>query len=154
MTLRAATHADIPAIIELGREMHAGSNYAPLDYDPESITATLSALLADSQFVVVAEDDGGGLYGFMFGAVAPAWFGRDYVANDIALFVRPGHGLTAAKLVHVFTRWAAMAGAKQIRPGVSTGNAAAQRLWGGMGYQPAGQIYVMDIEDGGRHAAC
>ncbi len=131
MTLRAATPADIPAIIELGREMHAGSNYAPLDYDPESITATLSALLADSQF-----------------------FGRDYVANDIALFVRPGHGLTAAKLVHVFTRWAAMAGAKQIRPGVSTGNAAAQRLWGGMGYQPAGQIYVMDIEDGGRHAAC
>ncbi len=127
MTLRAATPADIPAIIELGREMHAGSNYAPLDYDPESITATLSALLADSQF---------------------------YVANDIALFVRPGHGLTAAKLVHVFTRWAAMAGAKQIRPGVSTGNAAAQRLWGGMGYQPAGQIYVMDIEDGGRHAAC
>lgn len=142
--LRVATSADFPAMMELGREMHAQSNFAPMHFDPEKIAATAQGLLDESQFVVVAEADGE-IVGYMLGMILPSWFGRDYVANDLNLYVRPKHAMTAVKLIRAFVAWARMAGAKQIRPGVSTGSEAAQRLYEAYGFEPAGKAYVLNV---------
>ena len=146
MTLRAATHADIPALVELGRDMHAGSSFAPMDFDAEVLGATFARMLEQSQFLVVAEDGGGEIVGGMAGMVSRSWFGKDWVANDLGLFLRSGHAMTAVHLLKAFVNWASLAGAKQIRPGVSTGHDGAERFYEGLGFVRTGALFVLDVK--------
>lgn len=141
-----ATVADLPAICVLGRAMHQESTFAPMDYDLERVKETLGELMNKSQFVVVAEGTNGEVIGGMAGMVTQSWFGNDMVANDLALFVHPDHrgGMLAARLIRVFVKWARLAGAKQIRPGVMTGSEAAQALYEKLGFRRCGATFVME----------
>ena len=84
----------------------------------------------------------------MLGMLVPSWFGRDWTASDLALYLTPEHrgGTTAARLVKAFVTWAQAAGAKQIRPGVSTGQPGALNLYAGLGFTPVGQLFCMNLE--------
>lgn len=146
MKLRMATIEDLPAICVLGRVMHDESTFAPMDYDVNRVKETISDLMDKSQFVVVAEDTNGEVIGGMAGMVTQSWFGNDMVANDLALFVHPDHrgGLLAVKLIKTFVHWAKLAGAKQIRPGVISGNATAVRLYEKLGFAKCGATFVME----------
>ncbi len=146
MWLRMATRDDLPALVVLGREMHGSSTYASMDFDVDILKSTLTALMDKSQFVVVAEDTNREICGAMVGAIAPSWFGRDTVANDLALFVtRDARGSSAAvRLMKAFVQWALMAGARQIRPGVTTGDERAERLYERMGFARCGASFVME----------
>jgi GNAT superfamily N-acetyltransferase len=151
MTPRQAKAADIPALVALARSMHHESNYAPMDFDGEVLTATLHRLINEAQFVVLAEDKGE-VVAAMLGIIYPSYFGKDTVANDMGLFVRPESrgGMIAARFVRAFVAWAKACGAKQIRPGVSTGHEGAERLYTGLGFVRAGSIFVMNVEGGGQ----
>lgn len=144
--LRLATMDDLPALCALGRLMHEESSFAPLDYDVECVKATIARLLDNGQLVLVATDATGEVVGGVMGSVAQTWFGRDMVANDLALFVHPAQrgGLLAARLMRAFVAWARLAGAKQVRLGVTTGSEAAQRLYEGMGFRRCGAAFVME----------
>jgi GNAT superfamily N-acetyltransferase len=144
--MRLATSDDIPAIIELGRTMHIESTFAPMDYDPERMKATLTELIAQSQYVVVATDDVGQVIGGLVGMCTQSWFGSDMVANDLALFVHPDwrKSLAAEQLVLMFVHWAKLAGAKQIRPGVTSGDMRAEKLYERMGFSRCGASFVME----------
>lgn len=146
MKLRMATVDDLPALAVLGREMHETSSYAPMDYDPERLKETISELMNKSQFVVVAEDTNGEVIGGMAGMVTQSWFGRDMVANDLALFVTGDArgGMAAIKMMKAFVHWAKLAGAKQIRPGVTTGHARAEKLFERLGFARCGASFVME----------
>lgn len=146
MKLRMATIDDLPALAVLGHEMHANSSYAPMDYDPERLKETIADLINKSQFVVVAEGTNGEVIGAMLGVTAQSLFGRDMVANDIALFVAGGSrgGMAAVKMAKAFVTWAKLAGAKQIRPGVSTGDERAEKLYERMGFTRCGACFVME----------
>lgn len=148
MTLRRAQIADIPAMTDLGRAMHAESNFAPLDFDGDVFAATLRRLIESDQFVLIAEKDGE-IVGGMIGTVHQSWFGKDWIASDMGLFIAPASrgGMTAARLVRAFVLWAKAAGARQARPGVSTGATNAERLYEGMGFKRAGELFVMNLED-------
>ncbi len=141
-----ATADDLPVLVGLGREMHAQSSYAPMNFDADTLKTTLADLMNKSQFVVVAEDTNGDVFGAMLGAVTPSWFGRDMVANDLALFVtRDALGsIAAVRLMTAFVQWARMAGAKQIRPGVTTGDGRAERFYERMGFSRCGASFVME----------
>lgn len=141
-----ATVADLPAICVLGRAMHQESTFAPMDYDLERVKETLGGLMDKSQFVVVAEGTNGDVIGGMAGMVTQSWFGNDMVANDLALFIHPDHrgGMLAARLIKTFVKWARLAGAKQIRPGVMTGSEAAQALYEKLGFRRCGATFVME----------
>lgn len=146
MRLRLATHDDLPALCALGREMHAKSSYASMDFDVDVVKATLGGLIDKSQFVVLAEDKNGDVIGGMAGQVTPSWFGKDMVASDLALFVledRRG-GLAACRLVQAFVQWARIAGAKQIRPGVTTGSDAAVTMYERMGFMRVGASFMLE----------
>jgi L-amino acid N-acyltransferase YncA len=146
--IRRATPSDIPAMIDIGRAMHAESSFAPMDFDAETLAATLHRLMADDQFALVAEDADGKTAGVMIGLISPSWFGRDWTASDLALYLTPEHrgGATAARMVKAFVIWAREAGAKQIRPGVSTGQPGALNLYAGLGFTPVGQLFCMNME--------
>jgi GNAT superfamily N-acetyltransferase len=146
LKLRLATMDDLPPLCVLGRIMHAESTFAPLDYDIEMVKETLTELMNKNQFVVVAEDTNGELVAVMLGKVVPTWFGNDLVANELALFIHPEHrgGLLAAKLIKMFVMWAKLAGAKQIRPGVISGNKTAVALYERLGFTNCGATFVME----------
>lgn len=146
MKLRLATIDDLPAMAVLGREMHATSSYAPMDYDPERLKETITDMMNKSQFVVVTEDTNGEVIGGMVGMVTQSWFGRDMVANDLALFVAGNArgGMAAIKMMKAFVHWAKLAGAKQIRPGVTTGHKRAEQLLERLGFARCGASFVME----------
>lgn len=146
MKLRMATVDDLPAIVVLGRVMHEESSFAPMDYDVDRVKETISDLMNKSQFVVVAEDTNGEVIGGMAGMVTQSWFGRDMVANDLALFVASDArgGMAAIKMMKAFVHWAKLAGAKQIRPGVTTGHARAEKLFERLGFARCGASFVME----------
>ena len=146
MKLRIATIEDLPAICVLGRVMHDESTFAPMDYDVNRVKETISDLMDKSQFVVVAEDTNGEVIGGMAGMVTQSWFGNDMVANDLALFVTRDErgGMAAVKLIKTFVHWAKLAGAKQIRPGVTTGHERAEKLFERLGFARCGASFVME----------
>lgn len=146
MKLRMATLDDLPAMAVLGREMHDTSSYAAMDYDPDRLKETIEDLMNKSQFVVVAEGTNGELIGGMLGMCTQSWFGRDMVANDVALFVTRNErgGMAAVKLIKAFIQWARLAGAKQIRPGVTTGHERAEELFERLGFTRCGASFVME----------
>lgn len=146
MKLRLATMDDLPALAVLGREMHDTSSYAGMDYDADRLKKTITELMNKSQFVVVAEGTNGELIGGMLGMCTQSWFGRDMVANDLALFVTRDErgGMAAVKLIKAFVQWAKLAGAKQIRPGVTTGHERAEKLFERLGFARCGASFVME----------
>ena len=146
MKLRLATINDLPDLVLLGRQMHEESTFASMDFDMEIVKETLADLMNKNQFVVVAEDINGTVIGGMAGSVTQSWFGKDLIANDLALFIRQDHrgGLIAYKLIQHFVRWARLAGANQIRPGVTTGNKNAEALYERLGFKRCGSTYFME----------
>lgn len=146
MKLRLATMDDLPDIVVLGRIMHDESTFAPMDYDVDRVKETIGDLIDKSQFVVVAEGKNGELIGGMAGMVTQSWFGCDMVANDLALFVTRDErgGMAAVKLIKAFVQWAKLAGAKQIRPGVTTGHERAEKLFERLGFARCGASFVME----------
>lgn len=148
MKLRLATIEDTPAICVLGRIMHNESSYRTMDYSVDRVKETICDLMDKSQFVVVVEDTNKEIIGGMAGMVTQSWFGEDLVANDLALFIHPDHrgGMVAVKLIKAFVHWAKLAGAKQIRPGVVTGNSTAEALYQRLGFTRTGATFCMEGE--------
>jgi L-amino acid N-acyltransferase YncA len=148
MNLRLATIDDLPEICVLGRAMHEESSFAPMDFDNEVVKETLTNLMHKNQFVVVAEGTNGEIIGGMAGSVTQSWFGNDSVANDLCIFIHKDHrgGLLAVKLIKLFVQWAKLAGAKQIRPGVVSGNRTAESLYERLGFKRTGATFCMEGE--------
>lgn len=120
--VRAATEDDLPAILEMGRALHAESpRYAAMSYNEAKVEA-LALRVIPTGGTLVAEKDGK-IIGMLAGYVAEHWFSDDKVASDFTFYIRPEHrrtGKAALLLVRAFERWAVERGAKDIMPGVST----------------------------------
>ena len=147
MALRNALASDIDRLLELGRQMHQESSYAPMALD-EAKLAELFLTLMDSQYLRVVEKDGQVVCG-MLGLCVPAWFSQDKIAYDFALFVDLNHrgGSAAMRLIKDFIEWAKEVGATQIRLGVTTGSAgvAAEKMYGLLGLTCAGSNFYMNV---------
>lgn len=145
MKLRRATHNDLDALGTLGRAMHGASTYASMDYETSRVQERIAELLDANQFVVVIVDGKHKIVGAMLGVVNQSWFGSDSVANDLALFVDPDArcGMAAVLMIKAFIQWAKWAGAKQIRPGVTTGDVRASVLFEKLGFTRCGACFVM-----------
>lgn len=146
MKIRFATVDDLPSIIDLGSQLHEESEFSGMDFDGNVIKETLSGLIDRQQFLVVAEDSNGCIAGAMAGSISRSWFGNDMVATDLALIVSKDSrgGLIAYRLVKYFIYWSKLAGVKQIRPGVSTGNKNAETLYERLGFKRCGSNYLME----------
>lgn len=148
--IRPATHADVPALVELGRAMHRESNYSPLMFDAERTAEFARFLLKhEDGFIAVAERDGE-LVGFIAAFAAPPWFGsvNQKTANDCGLYVRPENrrGTSAIFLVQAFKDWVKTMGYAQGRAGTNAGDAgqAANAIYEHLGFKRSGYCFVMN----------
>lgn len=149
--IRDATLADVPALVELGRLMHAESPvFSRLRYWPEKVSSQLSSLIeAEYGFVRVA-DRGGRIVAGMVGFVLPEWCSYDLVARELALYAGPDArgGVLGAALVRQFRAWATEQGAVFGTCGISTGVMVEQtaRLYESQGLRYVGPIYEFSKE--------
>ena len=145
--IRKATAHDVPALIAIGKEMHAESWYAYLDFDADKL-ATVLLRLIDTGFLEVSERDGE-IDGGMAGIISEMWFCRELIASDLALFVRPGKrgSIAAARLVERFVGWARWKGAVEVNLGISTGVRKEEtgRLYEAFGCTHVGGIYKLRV---------
>lgn len=125
--VRRATAADLDALVDLGRDLHAEApHYRDEPFEPEILrqwlTQRLGGLLVDDNAVFVAERDGR-LIGVLVAIVVPRMFNRLRIACELTLYVRPENrgGRTLPRLVAAYKQWAREQGAHKAYFGVSTG---------------------------------
>ena len=77
MTIRFATPTDVPALVQLGKHMHAITRFRTLDYDEARVAQTLTAALAQGKeryVCFVSEDSQGQVVGGLLAGIGKAHF--------------------------------------------------------------------------------
>lgn len=156
MRLRAATTEDVPALIELGRQVHAESRYAALAYDEARLKQTLGGLIdlqaRGSHFVLLAEDGKGAVIGGLIGGLEPYFFTSALAAKSMLLWVAPAwRGSAAAlRLINAFKLWATKKGAAEVCILVSSGVTIGRtdRFLRRLGFAQTGGNYAMGVTAG------
>lgn len=143
--IRPAIEADIPKLVEMGKQFNAETSYKHVTYSPERVAATCK-LMMTSGFIVVAEKEGE-VIGVMIGDVLTPWYSTDSMGFDYCLYIYPEHrsGITAMRMIKKFEEWCIGMGATQIRPAIGTGVPNAARLYNALGYKSVGEQFLKDI---------
>lgn len=154
--IRPAMEADLEALVELGRQMHAESWYAHMPFDDAVLRLTLQKILQVGFAYVherpsLVDGEANKVDGGMIGLLCPSWFGPGYYAADLSIFVTANArgGLTAYRLVDAFIDWAKRNGAMEVNLGISTN--VQPDLLGGLyeriGFTRVGGIYKLRMSD-------
>jgi GNAT superfamily N-acetyltransferase len=127
------------------KEMQAESDYSGLEFSEIRAVDKLFEYIGFG-FVAVAERDGE-IIGGMIGDTYMPLFSEDLIGTDFGLFIKPGNrgGTVAASLIRSFEAWCKKVGAKQLRPGVSTGDGMAGKLYASLGYKPVGEQFFKQV---------
>lgn len=143
--IRNATEQDIPKLVEMGQALHDETTYKHVEYSPERVAETCRLMIANG-FLVVAEKEGE-VIGVMMGDVYIPWYTTERMGIDYTLYIMPEHrnGLIAVKLIKRFEQWCIAMGAKQIRPGIGTGDPSVIRLYKALGYKSVGEWFLKDV---------
>ena len=154
MHVRQAVLEDIPAFVELGREMHAESIFNRYNFDATKLAAYLQQLIESDWGIVltlIAEES---IAGGFAGVIVPHWFGHDAWASDIALFVSAAHRDSRAGLLLLnhYVETARQKGADQIVMANSTGYESDRvaKLFGSVGFEKVGYVMSMHVPKGGQ----
>ena len=135
----------LPAVLELGRFMHAESDQRGRAWSDEKIAKLLQSPSIYCALYRNTPEYIGGIIGF----VGEDFFGPDKVAKDLALFVRPtSRGSIAAKaLIGAFEHWARERGATAMYLSQSTGVAIDRTvlMLSSLGYRTVGHVTVKGL---------
>lgn len=130
--IRRATTADVAALVELGRAMHAESpTHSRLSFSAARVTQLVSSMIARplTALVLVSENEGV-IDGAALAHIEPHWYSDDLVAQELAVYVAPNKRgtLRAARLVASIDAWACAMGAKMLQAGCTTGVAVNRTI--------------------------
>lgn len=110
--VRFAEAADIPALIELGRQMHVQSRYAWMLFNADRLWTYLEAAIENKQSCVIVAGDaaapGAGLTGALLAHALPLPFSSDFIAHIDYFYVVPKRrgSPIAMKAMAGLRRWA------------------------------------------------
>lgn len=143
--LRTARMADIPALVELGRQMHGESRYARYEFNPVKYAGVLRAVIP--QGLTFVAEIGGGIVGVFVGAVESHFFGDSKMSRDLLVYVVPAHrGRIGAGLIREYKRRAKAIGVLEVYLGISAGilPERTERLYELEGFNRVGGSYVLE----------
>jgi GNAT superfamily N-acetyltransferase len=154
--VRPATPDDLPALLAMGRALHAESpRYSRLSFSEAKIRAlalqmTTGTLTTDAPGGALVAEKAGILIGMMAGYVFSPFFSEDKVATDYTLYVVPDErrrGKAAVALVRAFEAWAVEQGVTDIIPGTSTMIDAegTARFYEKLGYEKYGYAMIKRV---------
>lgn len=145
--IRAATQADVPALVKLALELVAESpTFATIPFNSSKTHDYLSWLVESAHGIIVVAEKRGEIIGAIAGGVDEQPFSYELYAWETGLFIRKSHrgGLLAVKLILAFEERAKELGALEFRPGVMTGINVERttRLYEHLGYTLTGSQLV------------
>lgn len=142
--IRPAVRADIPAIVDLGRSMHAESRYSSMSFSPLKVAATFTHLIGGAGCVFVADQDGE-IVGGIAGCLGQPWYGVEPVLSELALFLKLGRrgSMVAPRLVKAFVAYGKEKGCVLIQSGVVSGveQERTEMLYQRLGGKLHGSLY-------------
>ncbi len=149
MSIRLATLQDVPALVEIGRRMHALTRFRKFDYNAAKVARTFTDLLAKGQHKYVffaAEDSARCIVGGLIGVLEQHIFSDALTANVMHYDVLPearmgGHGV---RLLRAFEQWCANRKVVEIGFGINSGEDLDRlaRFAQRMGYGKVGENFV------------
>lgn len=149
--VRPFTEADIPALLDMARRMHAESpRFARFTFSPRKCEQIMRNLLGNPQAggILVAKK-AGIIVGMVVPLVVEHFFGVEKTASDLAVYVAPEHrgGSIVVRLVRAFEKFARERAAVEAALGVSTEIHADRtvELYRGLGYRLSGYIMVKEL---------
>lgn len=122
--IRAATPADLPAILSMGEAMLAEApHFAAVPFSRARLSESLAALIAAPDALVAVAEVDGVAAGVMIAYAAQHWASEVVEASELALFVHAAHRRSgiASALIERFKEFAAEHGAALVRAGASAG---------------------------------
>lgn len=146
--IRVAAAADIPRMLELGREMHAESRYARHAWDDAKVHVLLQSLIVEDDGLALVAEKGGQIIGGFLGWACDHWCTGARQSFDYALFVGAEHrgSLAGARLLLAYAKWARGRGVPDdmIGLGITTGVdlAASTRLFRLCGFEHVGHLFT------------
>ncbi|TAN76894.1 MAG: GNAT family N-acetyltransferase [Magnetospirillum sp.] len=144
----AKTEADLRAMLDLGRLLHAESRYRTLPVDEARLLAMgRRALETRNPGLILAERDGR-IVGMAVVALGEHFFSPALCATVQMIYVAPEArgGASAVKLIRGLRTWAKQAGAHDLHINVTTGIKAdkTDRMLRRMGFRQTGGNYVLE----------
>lgn len=144
---RGAEEADIPVLVEMGREMHSESRFARYNFNPQKYAALLQTVIPQGVSFVAEEE--GKVVGVFIGGVAQHFFGDDLFSYDFLTYVAPAYRgrMTGVRLIKRYISIAKAMGIEDIHIGVSAGIATEStvRLYEKLGFTCVGGGYVLNV---------
>jgi GNAT superfamily N-acetyltransferase len=143
--IRTGTHADIPAIIEIGQQVINASKTYDAKVDPSKAAYMLRRAINDRKMQLFVAEQAGQVVGFFIAMIDEHWFAKSHYATDLAFCVLPDHADQGVWLLRRFIRWCKANSIKQIQLGLSTGLDAegrTGRLYEAHGLTLVGGIYA------------
>lgn len=133
----------MPALLALGRQMHAEGVFRHFELAEDKVEATFRHCI-EQEFFAVAES-AEGIEGMFAGHIAELWWTRRRCASDAVFFVRPNRrgGIAAVRLIQGFVAWARGCQADVVNISQSSGVRLEEmhRLMTGMGFSYDGGVY-------------
>lgn len=102
--IRVGTHADIPAIIDIGQSLKSETDRSKLNI--KRAATVLRQAISSAQHCLFVAEVGGKVVGFIVGAVQDVWYNDDKIATDLGFMTREGFENQAVWLLRRFLRWA------------------------------------------------
>lgn len=155
MTIRFATPSDVPALVKLGKHMHAITRFRKFDYDEARVAQTLMSALVqgkDRYVCFVADDSQGQVVGGLLAVLEMHIFSQQLTASIMHYDVLPekrmgGYGV---RLLKAFEQWCKNRKVAEINFGINSLDMTTElmRLGGyaeKMGYFKVGENYVLSL---------
>lgn len=159
MSIRFAKLSDVPALVQMGKHMHAITRFKTMVYDEARVAQTLSAALSQGNghgsgryVCFVSEDSQGQVVGGLLAVLEKHIFSQQHTASIMHYDVLPdkrmgGYGV---RLLKAFEQWCKNRQVAEINFGInSVAEAREMQRLGGfarkMGYAKVGENYVRTL---------
>lgn len=124
MTIRVATTADVPRIIELGAQLHAESaRWSRIPFNPARAAQMITGLILSTTGVVFVAERNGVVVGGIAGMVEQHWASDARIAHEVSFFLEKNArgSMSACRLIGALRAWAEIKGVAWLHVGTSTG---------------------------------
>lgn len=137
--IRRMEGKDIPAILELGKQLHAKIGDLP-EIDEQGCKMLLARALCHKKQLVLVHERDEQIVGLLFGVIEEMWFSKALHATDVIFYSTHAGG---AFMLRRFVRWAQSMGATEIDMAVSSGIDVplSSRMFERAGFKNMGSIF-------------
>jgi GNAT superfamily N-acetyltransferase len=142
--IRAATEADIPALVAMGQQFRAQTGYRTIIAESAAQMATLCRQLLGGLGTILVLEHDGALVGMIGLHCAPHFLSLEMMAGEVFWWVDPsrrGHGL---RLLRAAEAWARDQGAVSLQ--LIAPDERVERLYERLGYRAIERTYLRRLD--------